>query len=159
MEHRNCKKNRHGLSRWLVFVSLVSTGVAMNAAAAESDADVARRVAESWVAIVDGAEYARSWETLAVELRRKVSREDWATDMRTLRAPLGALQERSLIGARFVRDLPDAPPGEYMVVQYSSRYEHFPAVLETIVPMRGDDGVWRVAGYFIRGDIQTAPPQ
>ena len=147
------------MSRWLVFVTFVSAGVALNAAGAESDADVARRVAESWVAIVDGAEYARSWETLAVELRRKVSREEWATDMRTMRAPLGALQERSLIGARYVRDLPDAPPGDYIVVQYSSRYEHFPSVLETIIPMRGDDGVWRVAGYFIRGDIQAAPPQ
>lgn len=133
------------------------SGGAIYAAETTSDADAARLVAESWIAIVDDAEYERSWEALSEKLRQQVSREAWATDMRNLRDPLGALQQRSLIGTRYVRDLPEAPPGEYIVVQYSSRYEHFSAVLETIVPRREDDGVWRVAGYFIRGDLQVTP--
>ena len=110
------------------------------------DADAARVVAESWVAILDSAEYERSWEALSEKLRQKVSRKAWATDMRKLRDPLGALQKRSLIGTRYVRDLPEALPGEYIVVQYSSSYEHFPALYSGRYPRGADKVVPRVRG-------------
>lgn len=145
------------MSRCLAILLVISSCGTIYASETPSDAEAARLAAESWIAIVDGAEYERSWEPLSEKLRQKVSREAWATDMRNLRSPLGALRKRSLVGTRYARDLPEAPPGEYIVVQYSSSYENFPAVLETVVPMRDDDGAWRVAGYFIRGDIRPAP--
>jgi hypothetical protein len=53
-------------------------------------------------------------------------------------------------GAQFTRTLPGAPDGDYVVIQYRTRFEHKAAAVETVPPMRDADGQWRVSGYFIR---------
>jgi hypothetical protein len=36
------------------------------------------------------------------------------------------------------------------VIQYESSFEHKASAIETVTPMLGDDGQWRVSGYYIR---------
>jgi hypothetical protein len=48
-----------------------------------------------------------------------------------------------------LRTLPGAPDGEYVVIQYATRFEHKPSIIETVTPMLDKDGSWKVSGYFI----------
>jgi hypothetical protein len=54
-----------------------------------------------------------------------------------------------LKAARFTRDLPGAPAGEYVVIQYDTDFEEKSGVTETITPMK-EKGAWRVSGYYIK---------
>lgn len=40
--------------------------------------------------------------------------------------------------------------GEYVVIQYDTRFENRHLSTEIVTPMRGRDGVWKVSGYIIR---------
>ncbi len=46
--------------------------------------------------------------------------------------------------------MPEAPAGEYVVLQFKSAFENADSIIETVVPRLEDDGVWRVSGYFFR---------
>ncbi|MFC5514095.1 DUF4019 domain-containing protein [Massilia jejuensis] len=60
-------------------------------------------------------------------------------------SPLGILKP-----ATFKKDLPGAPPGEYVIIVYDSVFSNMPTVVETVTQMREVDGAWKVSGYFIR---------
>ena len=47
-------------------------------------------------------------------------------------------------------DIPDAPEGEYVVIQFDTVFENKKEAIETITPMLDPDGKWRVAVYFIK---------
>ena len=70
--------------------------------------------------------------------------------MQSARAPLGALKSRVFKTATFTRSLPGAPDGEYVVIQFDTRFENKAAAVETVTPMRQKDGSWKVSGYYIR---------
>jgi hypothetical protein len=122
------------------------------AASAGQDEAVAqaRQAAQEWLAIVDGGQYLKSWDEAATLFKSAVSQPNWEQAVRSARGPLGALRSRQLKSATFARALPGAPDGEYVVIQYDTRFENKAAAIETITPMRDRDGRWRVSGYFIR---------
>lgn len=43
-----------------------------------------------------------------------------------------------------------APDGEYVVIQFSASFANKKSALETITPMLGKDGKWRVSGYYMK---------
>jgi hypothetical protein len=46
--------------------------------------------------------------------------------------------------------LPSAPDGEYVVIQLETSFENKKVAVETVTPMMGKEGVWRVSGYYIK---------
>jgi hypothetical protein len=46
--------------------------------------------------------------------------------------------------------LPGAPDGEYVVIHFHTVFANKADAIETVTPMRGRDGRWRVSGYFVR---------
>jgi hypothetical protein len=136
---------------WVGAVLAVSVvGPAARAQQPEASAQ-ARQATEAWLAEVDSGRYADSWDKAAEAFRSALSRTAWDSTMRALRGPLGAVTSRELLGAQPVTDPPGAPPGEYVLLQFRTQFagRELPAV-ETVVPMKDKDGVWRVSGYFIR---------
>ena len=110
----------------------------------------AQKAAEAWLALVDQGNYGASWDEAAAMFKEKVPRAQWVAMAGKARSPLGALASRSLIGARFMRELPQAPDGEYVVIQYSASFAKKAKAVETVTPMKDPDGVWRVSGYYVR---------
>ncbi len=141
---------------------LAAVGVCLIAAAAllaAPDADKAEQkaavkaaegAAGSWLALVDSGQYAKSWTEAAGLFRRQLSSEQWEKTVSGVRESLGKLRSRNLKSAEFSRTLPGAPDGEYVVIQYDSSFENKKEAVETAVPMKDKDGVWRVSGYFIK---------
>ena len=75
---------------------------------------------------------------------------DLVKAMYAIRAPLGAVKSRQLKSTQFTKTLPGAPDGDYVVVQFETRFENKAAAIETVVPLLEKDGAWRVSGYFIK---------
>ena len=79
-----------------------------------------------------------------------VTQPDWSQMAAGVRTPLGQLVSRTLKSRQYAETMPGAPDGRYVVLQYDTVFEHKASAVETVTPMADPDGVWRVAGYFIR---------
>jgi hypothetical protein len=103
--------------------------------------------AQTWVALVDGEKYSRSWEEAAAVAKAAVNQPAWETSIRAARTPLVS---RKLKSAKATTALPGAPDGSYVVIQFDTVFEHKAVAVETITPMLEKDGQWRVSGYYIK---------
>ena len=56
---------------------------------------------------------------------------------------------RKLVSATYATSLPGAPDGEYVVLQYQTRFKYKKSAIETVTPML-DNKRWRVSGYYVR---------
>jgi hypothetical protein len=117
---------------------------------ASSDTDPAVQAAESWLAIVDGADYGRSWTEAAAYFRGAVPREQWEGQIAGVRGPLGAVQSRTVRSATPATTLPGAPDGSYVVIEFETSFANKANAIETVTPMQEQDGTWRVSGYYVR---------
>lgn len=129
---------------------LAATLLAWPVAAQEVDLVPATAAAEEWLRMVDTGRYLESWEASAPSFQEAVARKQWEVSMQSLRAPLGVVLSRKVRSALYTKILPGAPDGEYVVIQYDTRFENRPLSSETVTPMRDKDGTWRVSGYHIR---------
>ena len=116
-----------------------------------SDSDpAAERAALDWLALTDLGDAHSSWLAAASLFRRAVPEEAWARSLDVARGPLGEVVSRRVESAALVHELPGAPDGDYVVIQFSTEFAHKRTAHETVTPMRDADGEWRVSGYFIR---------
>ena len=134
--------------KWKLLVCLIIFGAPL---AGDPDAKAAaRKAALEWLALVDSEQYAESWNEASSLFKGKVSRRQWTGAARSVRGPLGAVQSRSFLGADYKTEVPGAPDGKYVVIQYQASFENKANAVETVTPMLDKDGLWRVSGYFIR---------
>jgi hypothetical protein len=135
------------ISVGLLGLLLCSTVFAQDVAAKRKAAE---QSAQNWLALVDQGNYGQSWEEAASFFQSKVSKADWQNALQQVRLPLGAAGNRSLMGSMYQTDLPGAPKGEYVVIQYKTEFAGTSQFIETITPTLDKDGTWRVSGYFIK---------
>lgn len=110
----------------------------------------AETAARAWLDKLDAGNYRDTWETAAAPFRKAITADDWSTKVDTVRKATGPLQDRLHRSARYTRTLPGAPDGDYVLIQNDTRFQQKGAAIETVTMMREADGVWRLAGYFIR---------
>ncbi len=109
----------------------------------------AKQSALEWLALVDRGAYEASWKETSSLFRSQVTSDKWASAMESVRAPLGAVGDRALLTATYATRLPGAPEGEYVVLQFKTKFAKKDDAVETVTPML-DAGEWRVSGYYIR---------
>ena len=130
---------------WLVL--LISSSVHTD----ESEAVAAARDSvDTWLELIDAGQFSESLESASPILRNAITDENWNQSLRGSRSPLGTVQSRKLLGAKFANDLPGVPPGVYVVFGFASVFQEHDNIIETVTAKKDDNGVWRVAGYFIR---------
>jgi len=118
--------------------------------AAADPAAAAQGAAVQWLSLSDTARYGEAWEQSAAYFRNSITKAAWEAAARAAREPLGAVKSRALKSATVKASLPGVPDGEYVVIEYETRFENKAAAVETITPMKEKDGAWKVSGYFIR---------
>ena len=125
---------------------------AVHAQASDSTAAVsaAQTAAQGWLQLVDARRYDQSWDSAAAVFRSAVTKSQWADAVKEGRAPFEPLGQRTLIAATYTTQLPNVPPGQYVVIQYRTKAGQGKTVVETITPSLDSDKRWRVAGYYIR---------
>ena len=119
-------------------------------AANPTNEEAARTAAEDWLALVDGDKFVESWQKLDPSFAKKVGRKKWTSSLTEIRARIGKLNSRKFASAEYTKELPGAPEGEYVVVQFDCGFEKRPAALEKVTLILGRDLSWRVAGYSVK---------
>ena len=99
---------------------------------------------------MDNEQYEASWEQAAELFKRAVTKEQWQQAASGVRKPLGPLVSRKLKSRQYTEQLPGAPDGQYVLIQFDAVFENKAAAVETVTPMLDPDGTWRVSGYYIR---------
>ena len=138
------------IANWFLVVSLAC--VSMPARSQDDGLDLrpAGQAARAWLATVDAGRYGDSWESAAELFKQTIPKLRWETTVQAAREPLGIVVGRKVRAMNYARVLPGAPEGEYVVIQFDTRFENRPLSVETVTPMREKDGSWKVSGYFIR---------
>ena len=134
---------------WLVVIVMMFSSTAVSASDSKKLAS-ALFAAKKWLALVDNEKYAESWKEAADLFRHMVQSDLWVASLKALRKPLGKLISRKVKSEVYKTTLPGAPDGQYVVIEFKSSFEHKKTVVETVTPMLGKDGVWRVSGYYIK---------
>lgn len=115
---------------------------------AEGSPDIAAQKAlEAWAALWDSGKYDESYKELAEHTKKFLTKEQWFTYWTAVRKPLGRVQSRKLIEAKYLKSLPAVPDHEGAVLQYESSFEKRKSIIETFGMLRDTDGTWRVANY------------
>ncbi len=112
--------------------------------------DQAVKAAEDWLELVDRGEYEESWNEAATFFKAAVTVEQWSKAMNAVRKPLGDKNSRTLSSADYTTSMPGAPDGDYVVILFDASFSKKKTAVETVTPMKDEDGNWRVSGYFIK---------
>ena len=110
----------------------------------------ATSAAKAWLSLTDSGKYGASWDAAATLFKGAVTKENWEKALSTVRSPRGAVRSRKLRSATFTHELPRAPKGDYVVIEYDTDFESSSGAVETITPMLEKDGSWKVSGYYIK---------
>lgn len=142
--------------KWILHVVAAATFclglvLALGVAVAQEEVDVrpASVAAESWLELLDTGRFGESWVQGAATFKGAISRTAWETAVQQARGTVGNLVKRKIRSARHATSLPNAPAGEYVVIQNDVTFENRPLASETVTMMKQPDGTWRAAGYFI----------
>jgi len=110
----------------------------------------ARASSTAWLKLIDEGNYKDSWNQGAGRFQTSVSQTSWESAVSNVRKPLGKVLGRELESAVFTHTLPGAPDGNYVVIQYSTHFEHKANATETVTPSQESDGSWKVSGYYVK---------
>jgi hypothetical protein len=130
----------------LVLTLVLSIGTCF----AASPEKKAERAAKDWLELIDGKNYAESYDEAASFFRAMVDKKDWIKTLRNLRSMLGEAVSRKLISAKRANKMAGAPDGEYVIITYKTKFDKKADAREVIVPMLDKDGKWRISGYHIQ---------
>lgn len=103
----------------------------------------------AFLAELDAGDWEGSWDVAGPFIQGRLTSAQWTATIAPVRQRLGAVRSRELVSVDRTGVLPDAPPGDYEVLQFRTRFAHreTPAV-ERVVMVQGEDG-WELAGYYI----------
>jgi hypothetical protein len=108
----------------------------------------AQKKAESWLALVDSAQYEASWEQASELFRSRIEKSQWVKIITSVRTSFEKLRSRKLKNASFMTSLPGAPDGRYVVLRFETSFKKKKSAEETVTTME-EGGQWKVSGYFI----------
>ena len=103
-----------------------------------------------WLQLIDAGEYDSSWVEASPIFRAAVTQERWSGQMQAIRQPMGAVKSRKVKSTQYRTEMPGAPDGEYVIIQFETGFEHKKSAVETLTPARDEQGEWRVSGYYIK---------
>jgi hypothetical protein len=136
--------------RILFLVAIIST-LALTAVSQNSSAKSgAEKTGLQWLGMIDNGAFAGSYDSAAAMFKAAVTEQKWIHSLDAVRTPLGSLVSRKLRSATYATELPGAPDGEYVVMQFNSSFNLKKQAVETLTMALDKDGQWRASGYFIK---------
>ncbi len=106
--------------------------------------------AQKWLALIDRGNYSESWKEASAIFQGAVTETAWENSMTTFRKPLGNLVSREVKSAQLMTEMPGAPDGKYVVMQFNTSFAAKKSAIETVTFMLEKDGHWKAAGYYIK---------
>lgn len=110
----------------------------------------ATQAAQAWLALMDEGNYSNCWAGASAIVQGAITEAAWENAMNTFRKPLGVLVSRHLKSAQLMTEMPGAPDGQYVLMQFDTSLANKNTALETVTFVLEKDGTWKAAGYFIK---------
>ncbi|MFO1317059.1 MAG: DUF4019 domain-containing protein [Burkholderiales bacterium] len=145
--------------RFALALAVALLGALAPAARAQTmspDQRAAVDAADRWLDRVDRQRYADAWSMAADAFKKDVERKQWNDGIRGLRSEYGRVVSRKAAKAAFVEGAPEAgdagraKPGAEMSILFETRFARRKEATEEMTMVLEQDGLWRVAGYYIR---------
>ena len=90
--------------------------------------------AGEWLILVDEGKYDNRWEKAASLFKTAVKADQWSQTVKAGRTPLGKRLKREVKTVYYTTELPGAPDGEYVVIQFETSFENKKSAIETVTP-------------------------
>ncbi len=134
----------------LLVLTFLSFASFLRFAPAQPDISIEDVAGFGWLEVVDHGRYAESWEMASSYFKSMVTRENWVSQVSAVRGALGEKKCRVLAREEKMNSLPGAPDGEYTILTFNTSLKNKVSAVETVTLVKDTDGLWRVAGYFIK---------
>ncbi len=102
-----------------------------------------------WVTKIDGKNYPDAYAGLSTFAKKFATEEQYAASMKAFREPLGPVIWRQPKRLEKVKSMPGMPDGEYLAVQFDTKFKNKESAVETVSMMK-EDGEWKPTGYHFR---------
>ncbi len=146
---------------------IVALTVASPAFAITAEEQDALNAAERWLVPVDAGKYADAWAMAAATFKAQVDRQAWRDGARDMRKSYGRVVVRKAERLAFVGEAPPNPTpadgtasapqaapeparNQQVAILFETKFAGNKTAAEQLTVVREQDGIWRVAGYFIR---------
>lgn len=106
--------------------------------------------ARAWLSLIDQGNYLESWKESAPFFQGAITKTNWEASLATFRRPLGNVLSRELKSARSQMQMPGAPDGQYVVMQFETSFSNKKSAVETVTVGPRQDDQWKVSGYYIK---------
>ncbi|MBE8589527.1 DUF4019 domain-containing protein [Pseudomonas sp. MAFF 301449] len=103
--------------------------------------------AVGFLTLLDSGKAELTWPAVSPVLQAKTSALMWASSLKGLRLGLGSFQKREPVAIGFIDQMPDAPAGNYAVIEFASTFST--TTVQEKVIVRDDDKHWGIVGYFV----------
>jgi hypothetical protein len=130
----------------LLLITLVLAPFAVRAA---DNKQAAMAAAQSYLSLVDAGKFGEAYDQSAAIVKKSLTRDQFVQQMNGAMEQAGKMTARKLKVAKEYHQLPQAPPGDYYLIEYNSQFAKAGKVVERIVPQKEKDGKWRVSGYHL----------
>ena len=77
-------------------------------------------------------------------------RDKWVSALKSVHAPLGKMEIRTVDSAVTETEMPGAPDGRYVVMQFETAFAGMNPATETVTFVLEKDGQWKADGYYIK---------
>ena len=139
-----------GIRATLCALALVACALAVPSLAQDPRGAQAQKAARDWLALVDKLDAPGSFAAAGARFREPITAEQWAEAMAKARAPLGAVDRRTLVETAFDKGKgPDGAEFEVALLRFRTSFAKKNDSFETVTVERSPDGTWRVIGYAI----------
>jgi competence protein ComGC len=106
--------------------------------------------AQKWLAGIDAGDYAQSWLDASAHFQGAITQDNWVQALASVRKPMGKLEIRTVDSAVTETQLPGAPDGKYVVMQFATAFSGKNSATETVTFLLDADGTWKADGYYIK---------
>lgn len=136
------------LTAGLLCLALLSTPATAQDQEAQDPADQteeAREAADAWLALFDANDIEATYDAAAEAFKTQVELQDWEAQAAQVKQAVGELDGRTYMETTYADELPQAPEGDYMIVQYETQYANLNVTEYVILVQEGD--TWRMVGF------------
>jgi uncharacterized protein DUF4019 len=113
--------------------------------------------AERWLAPLDAQRYADAWAMAAESFKASVGRQEFRDGIRNIRKDYGKVIARKAEKMGFVGEAPNPndaatgpKQGTQVAILFETKFAGKKQATEELSMVLEKDGLWRVAGYYIR---------
>ena len=101
----------------------------------------------TWWFQVNNDNYKEAYESLSIELKEKMTKEKWTSQMSILMEEFGEIQNRQVINTEFKSEIEGLDDGFYVIIEYEVNYTKTRNHIEYLLLRQNDKLKWKIIDF------------